>query len=94
MIYERMREGITDFKAEFPLYINGYKASGERNTLRNRLFLWFEVWYCGVMSLFFFTHDPLHYRFALIASLPFLALAGIHALYVQWRLNNRLSTLA
>jgi hypothetical protein len=94
MIYERMQEGIADFKAEFPLYINGFKASGERNTLKNRLFLWFEVWYCGVISLLFFTHDPLHLRFALVVSLPFLALAGIHALYVQWRLNNHLSSLA
>jgi hypothetical protein len=94
MIWERMYAGISDFKAELPLYINGYKASGERNTLANRLVLWLEIWYCGVVSLLFFTHDPSHLRFAFTASLPFLALAGIHALYVQWRLNNRLSSHA
>ena len=94
MIYERMWVGITDFKAEFPLYINGYKASGERNTLAERLFLWFEVWYCVILSLILFAYSPFRFRFALVVSLPFFLFTGIHALYVQWRLNNRLSSLA
>jgi len=87
MIWERMSAGISDFVSEFPLYVNGYKASGERNTLRNRLFLWLEVWYCGAMSLLFFIHDPIHLRFAFVVSLPFLAVAVFHALYVEWGLN-------
>ncbi len=93
MILERMVAGISDVVQELPLYINGYKASGERNTLAERIFMWWEVWSCGLMFLVLVGNEPLRFRLAFWVYLPFLALAGIHALYVQWKLNRHPTSL-
>ena len=45
------------------------------------------------MFLVLVVNEPLRFRLAFRVYLPFLALAGIHALYVQWRLNERFSKI-
>ncbi len=84
--------GITALTQEFVMYVNGFDRTGVRNTNANRIFSWFVVLIYGIMIIggFFFT-DALPGLVSRLA-LPLFVMAVIHSTFIQWRLNNRLSS--
>lgn len=96
MSYEWFGAGVTDFKQDFILYVNGFDRTGVRNTNANRIFAWFIVLTYGVMIMGGLIFVDAHlWRLVFRLILPLLLLmAVIHSTYVGWRLNNRLSSLS
>ena len=96
MSLEWFGAGVTDFKQDFILYVNGFDRTGVRNTNANRIFAWFIVLTYGVMIMGGLIFVDAHlWRLVFRLILPLLLLmAVIHSTYVGWRLNNRLSSLS